>query len=155
MRHLSLKVSGYNSSNLFFRNGMLTRLDEGGGEKYTWLNSQSMDYFEFCSLALYLNKEMVQLSESHAVQNPFHFLSLEKWNSSSPAFWYTTPEFSLCLLSVLWLFTRDTLPLDNIWIIITFLGNCPPTPPLSQHFTPSEKSWSKHFLSSLESREKG
>ena len=57
---------------------------------------------------------MVQLSESDTVQNPFHFLSLEKWNSLSPAFWYTTPEFSL------WPLPADTLPLDNIWIIIRF-----------------------------------
>jgi len=33
---------------------------------------------------------------------------------------HLSSPFTLCLLSVLWLFTRDTLPLDNIWIIIRF-----------------------------------
>ena len=33
---------------------------------------------------------------------------------------HQSSPFALCLLSFLWLFTRYTLPLDNIWIIIRF-----------------------------------
>ena len=33
---------------------------------------------------------------------------------------------------------RSIMPGKHIWDHYTFLGNCPPTPPLDQHFAPSE-----------------